>query len=253
MTKWWYAEGDQPKGPVNTDKIRQLFQAEEIGAETKVWRDGLESWQPLGELGGLKALEAEDNSSDLQEEAFEKARALAATTWPRFFARILDLFFEALIQGTTAGIMLGVLMNCFYPFSITLAMAIGWLVVFYPILMIIDGLIFAIFGNTPGKALLGLKVTTLEGESLSRSRYMRRNFAVLVKGLGLFVPFVNLATLCFQFQRLSRGKQASYDELNGWMVSSRPLGKVRIAILMLLALGVLVGLAMIPYRSLLDL
>ncbi|BBZ99851.1 DUF4339 domain-containing protein [Bradyrhizobium diazoefficiens] len=44
---WFYAEGGQRKGPVPTDKLRELLAAQTIDGETPVWRKGLADWQPL--------------------------------------------------------------------------------------------------------------------------------------------------------------------------------------------------------------
>jgi RDD family. len=41
--------------------------------------------------------------------------------------------------------------------------------------MILDAGVYSAVGNTPGKALLGLKVTTLNGSRLSYAEYSRRN------------------------------------------------------------------------------
>ncbi|MGY3487955.1 hypothetical protein ACVW1C_005838 [Bradyrhizobium sp. USDA 4011] len=44
---WFYAQGGQRKGPVTTDKLRELLAAQTIDGETPVWRKGLADWQPL--------------------------------------------------------------------------------------------------------------------------------------------------------------------------------------------------------------
>lgn len=44
---WFYAQGGERKGPVPTDKLRDLLATQTIDGETPVWRKGLADWQPL--------------------------------------------------------------------------------------------------------------------------------------------------------------------------------------------------------------
>lgn len=44
---WFYAQDGERKGPVPTDKLRELLATQIIDGETPVWRKGLADWQPL--------------------------------------------------------------------------------------------------------------------------------------------------------------------------------------------------------------
>lgn len=45
-TDWFYAQGKEPLGPVLQTTIEDLIRLGVITANTKVWREGLESWEP---------------------------------------------------------------------------------------------------------------------------------------------------------------------------------------------------------------
>ena len=43
---WYYAVGQEQKGPVTDEQLHALAQNGTINAETLVWHDGLADWQP---------------------------------------------------------------------------------------------------------------------------------------------------------------------------------------------------------------
>jgi uncharacterized RDD family membrane protein YckC len=96
-----------------------------------------------------------------------------------------------------------------------------------PVAMIFDAAIYGVFGNTPGKAMLGLKVTGLDGRRLSYTEYSRRNLSVWVRGWGLGIPFVSLVTMFVQYRTLRREKHTWYDAESGFRVNGKKAGVVR--------------------------
>lgn len=97
--------------------------------------------------------------------------------------------------------------------------------VFLFVLMVIDTLIGAIFGNTPGKSLMRISVTEQDGGSLTFSRRFKRNMGVATMGLGWSVPFLSWLLMVLQYFITRTGKAASYDEAMGFSVhKSEPMG-----------------------------
>jgi hypothetical protein len=47
---WYYAQGDQRKGPVTEAEFDTLIAAGTITAETLVWKEGMANWAPLKEV-----------------------------------------------------------------------------------------------------------------------------------------------------------------------------------------------------------
>lgn len=151
-----------------------------------------------------------------------------ATPWSRFFARIFDMWWETLLIAFILVAVLG---------HFSASLVDEWIIgpranalfgfLCLPIALVLDALLYRFVGNTPGKALLGLKVGTLDGKSLSLAQYLNRNFSMWASGLALGFPLINLFTMANQLRRLGKRQQASYDEPTGFRVRSKPSGWVR--------------------------
>ena len=50
---WYYARGEVEKGPVTSAQIKALAAAGKIRQEDFVWKEGMESWTPAGDLNEL--------------------------------------------------------------------------------------------------------------------------------------------------------------------------------------------------------
>ena len=83
-----------------------------------------------------------------------------------------------------------------------------------------------VFGNTPGKALFGLKVVSEGGEELSYLQKIWRSYKVMVFGLGMYVPVVSLIMGILQYDRVMRRGAASYDA-GLYCVRQRKLNSMR--------------------------
>jgi len=103
----------------------------------------------------------------------------------------------------------------------------GWLT--FPVVLLAEAIVFGIFGNTPGKALLGLRVTTVAGTKPSFNDYVSRLLGVYWFGLGTGFPIVSMFTMIKQYQRLKLGREAGYDS-GRFNVRGHPLGWFRIAL-----------------------
>jgi len=52
---WYYARGEQEKGPITTVQIKALAGAGKLHRDDFVWKEGMENWAPAGEVSGLFA------------------------------------------------------------------------------------------------------------------------------------------------------------------------------------------------------
>lgn len=50
---WYFADGDEERGPVTEAQIRTLIGTGNLHADDLVWREGLDDWMPAGEVPGL--------------------------------------------------------------------------------------------------------------------------------------------------------------------------------------------------------
>lgn len=245
MTAWWYAEEDKQYGPVEKDNLTQLIQAGMIGPKAIFWKVGMESWLPLDqieELHGLKSALPPPLPPKVKGKGDSPPTYFPASRWLRYFARTFDLSLETLFVAYLPGAALGFGLATLdrwtgqHPagFVEWLNGPFAWVnnpfsgILFWmlclPIMLILDAAVYHFMGNTPGKALLGLKVGLRDASPLSFGQYLGRNFSMGVSGLALGIPFIDLVTHARQAVRLGRGKPASYDEFPGYRVYAKPIG-----------------------------
>jgi uncharacterized RDD family membrane protein YckC len=222
MTAWWYADKDKKTGPVETDRLRLLLETEKIGPKTMLWHEGMEAWRPLEEVDELNELKAAIPPPLPPKATPDPLGYPLATRWPRFFARIFDAWWEILLVSFVFVAVLGRYSASFVEWinGPGASQLLGFLCL--PIALSLDALLYRVVGNTPGKALLGLKAGTLDGKPLSFAQYLSRNFSMWASGLAFGLPLINLFTMANQSRRLGKGLQASYDEPTGFRVRSKP-------------------------------
>jgi uncharacterized RDD family membrane protein YckC len=118
-----------------------------------------------------------------------------------------------------------------------------------PFAMALDALTYALFGNTPGKWLAGLRVADADGRKLRPRRYLRRNLGVYVNGLALGLGLIALITLIYNFNKVKSGRLSSWDERTDARVfrTRGGLGRTTLAATAyLLLIGSFALLALIP-------
>lgn len=150
-----------------------------------------------------------------------------ATQWPRGFARIFDIWWESILIGGAASFVLGQYSSAFLRWINQPGSDYLFGIILLPFTLLFDAAVFRLAGNTPGKAMLGIRVVSLRGTPLEFDQYLRRNFSLWSSGLGLGIPLVILFTLWRQEKRLRKGQQTSYDEKIGSRVWSKPIGEGR--------------------------
>ncbi|MAT51750.1 MAG: hypothetical protein CMK32_11270 [Porticoccaceae bacterium] len=91
--------------------------------------------------------------------------------------------------------------------------------IFLFLLMAIDTFIGAMFGNTPGKALMRIRVTEPDGTSLTIGRRFKRNVGVATVGFGWSVPFLGWLLMLVQYFVTRTGRETTYDKSMGFSVS----------------------------------
>ena len=227
MSDWWYAEKDKKNGPLEQGDLARLIKSGKIGPRTLLWKEGLESWLPLDEIEELHALIAAIPPPLPPKPSSDPLTYAMASRWPRFFARIFDSWWEVLLVQFLLGAVLGRYSAVFVEWINSPGVSYLFGILCLPGALIMDAAIYRLIGNTPGKALLGLKVGLLDASTLSFGQYLGRNFLIWVKGLALGVPLVNLFTMVYQSRRLRKGRETSYDESAGYQVRAKPIGWMR--------------------------
>lgn len=163
-------------------------------------------------------------------------RSFEKIAWSRWFARVwLDYSFLGITFGFVLSVVApdSVLLTDDFTFVFFLLIAALWIP--------IEAGFVAKWGRTPGKWLLGLRVTKLDGSRLLYSEALGRAAAVWMTGCGFLIPLVFLFTMNAQYKRVRVGQPASWDEKRGFIVEAAPLtdGQLRGLVLTVVALLVL--------------
>lgn len=225
MSEWWYQKGGEKAGPLSKDQVREVLLADTISLQTLVWTEGMESWQPISEVDALQ-----DLRQSLPPPLPPKSSGLDLLTytmagpWRRFCARMFDVWWESLVVVTAISWTLGRTSAGYLDWIRQPASGQLLALLCLPLTLVLDAAVYRIFSNSPGKALLGLKVGTIRGEPLSFNAYVRRNLRLWGSGLGLGIPLVNLVTMLQQSSRIKRNEPASYDVTAGHRVRAKPIG-----------------------------
>jgi uncharacterized RDD family membrane protein YckC len=163
-----------------------------------------------------------------------------ATPWRRFWARWLDVILGACLIG----FMLGTVRPSFYQpggFGAAHSQLFGWLVM--PIVMLLDALIYALFGNTAGKAIAGIAVRDeSSGGRLPFVVYLKRNFELYFLGLGTAFPIASLFTLYGSFRKADSGELLSWDLSADSRVIARSVNPVRTWVVAVVYIALVAGL-----------
>lgn len=164
------------------------------------------------------------DEQDIDPVARQEAETLrpAAGLWSRFWARNFDL----MIFGVVVRLALApVFPDIFWATSFWggLIEAILWL----PLALVLDALVMASFGTTPGKALWGLSVRSATGARLSLPAIVKRNFGFWLYGFGAGIPLLGIVTLALNYWQGRKGLPARWDRGAGHQVRQKPIGWLR--------------------------
>ena len=243
---WYVRRGEREIGPLGDDALRALVGTGQITPDTQLRREGLAGWTaalalpgvlgprgapaapatpaapPTSTAPAVPAARAPDAtpSEPSQSSAASAAPSAAigtarelASPWRRYWARCLDIFVSTLL----AAVLIGALRPGLLPQASAAAGRTSIIVlILLPFAFAMDSLICWALGNTPGKAIAGLKVLQKDGRRrLSAGAYLGRNFGVYVFGLALGLPLVSLFTLVYGYRRAADGALSTWDRFFG--------------------------------------
>lgn len=177
----------------------------------------------------------------------EAYRPGSAGPWARFFARTFDLVLEVWACGFVAGFVIVMFWNGLPGWlhaSAAHRLFAGLCVI--GVTFPVDACIHGVFGNTPGKAILGLAVRGPDNAPPRMSRVLLRNMGVWIEGLGFALPVVCWIPCLYQYVRLRGAREATYDTRLGTRVVQRlPVDWRRRVLFTIWAVTLLVGISMV--------
>lgn len=126
--------------------------------------------------------------------------------WRRYFARTLDFA----IYSTLWNVALIMNVN-----TIQESTAVGNLledILILLIMLLVEPVLLCLFGTTPGKWILGIRVTDNEGGRLTYREARARTWTMLLRGMGLgIIPFYNLYRLWKSYKADSDGETLDWE------------------------------------------
>lgn len=260
MSELWYYVNlkGETAGPVDFGGLVDALRTNGTGLNTLVWIDGMAGWTKAAETPTIvERLRLRRSAAQLPRGAqaaaaarLDSSQAEVASNlvpkthpWRRFFARSLDGSFAflpfaiiaiiAVAAGSVVFPVLSPLVLALLPFPLLLVVVV--------LFLLIEAFCISRFGTTPGKALYGISLRTAEGRRLPFRLAFWRAFAVLVRGQGLWIPFVNLVTIVVAYVTLKRDGQTTWDRDGEIVVRHRPFSVLRIVLLIVIWFGIIGG------------
>ncbi|MEM9479242.1 MAG: RDD family protein [Verrucomicrobiota bacterium] len=244
-------QNGEQAGPFTRFKLREKISRGEIDEETLGWYRGLDEWAPLNQIEALKVVLAESEEGDgpsspelagAEASSDEKDYSAPMRAWIRFWARNLDVTYfmtgTLVVTGATGWMDMYEFMD---PNSASVSPA--YVVILLGAWAFVESALLSSFGTTPGRALLGVKLTDGEGEFLSTSLALKRSFFVWFRGMGFGLPLLNIVMAGLSYMEVVRTNTTWWDDRTGSVVTHK---RVRFArVLMAIAIAFLLfGLAM---------
>jgi uncharacterized RDD family membrane protein YckC len=149
--------------------------------------------------------------------------AAIAGPWTRYWSRTLDLALGQYAVGGAIGLAFA-FTNPAMLQSALFSTGYGGLllaILTFPVVMAIDAVVLATFGNTLGRWIAGVRVETVDGGRPSLALCLHRNALVYVFGLALSVPLATLFSLINSFTEVNESGLAHWDRTLGTRVHVR--------------------------------
>lgn len=215
MTLWHYAVGGEAKGPIDETELLALVRTGALAHDTLVWRSGRGDWMRIADTPELiVGLEPEQPASDEGHETLPPIPSLPlARPWARFWATSLDLgllFYAANLMVTFAVLLLPWPLLQFYYQEWRIAILVAAVFASATVAVLLRAVIMSLFGTSPGKALFGIRVVQLNGQSRGLF-HLNRELMMWLTGLALHIFPLVFVTLILQYRRVAHGRPAGHD------------------------------------------
>lgn len=224
----WLIRNGEKSGPFHDYEIRQKISAGDLESTVPAWHEGLAEWKAISELDLFrKEFELKAAPEPPPTEPLPASPPVAPPPLPgsrklarRFWARWLDLHLYSAVWWLTmyaAGRDIGAMLT--NPW-VMVPQLLPW--------FILEAFMIHRFGTTPGKALLGLRVTNQDGSPLTLAAASHRSFRVLIVGIGFGWGPVAILCQALSFFTTKKLGNPLWDFLGKHQVTSQPVNPLRV-------------------------
>ena len=172
----------------------------------------------------------------------------AAGPWRRFFARLFDVWTMCLPAGFFMAAVVGRIWPAFGLWMENPSSTPTLGIIFLPVALVFEAIVFGLFGTTLGKLLFGVRVRLRDGGRPTFLQYLGRVAWMYLSGLGLGIPFVTLFTMGRQFFEVKEGRPATYDAKR-YLVQAAGTGVLRTGLAVTALAGLVAGVVFINQRE----
>ncbi len=138
--------------------------------------------------------------------------------WVRYGARLIDIFVGVLFLE----IGFAVLIPTFFAEHANICALLSLFLWCF-----VEALCLSIWGTTPGKSLLGVRINMADGSRPVYHLALSRAVNVWIRGLGLGLPLVGLVTMIVAYEKLTTNGITTWDQSGNFTVSHNRIGSVR--------------------------
>ena len=192
-------------GPFTGFEVAEEVRSGKASESTLAWHKGAEKWMPLEEIPSTSSIFVEPPPR-VEVESVQDLRARMAPermrSSIRLSARLIDLF---LLQWVVSvGVMAFGWMNAT---DLLDRPHLGLQLLPAALLVVLEGFTISVFGTTPGKWLLKVKVVADDGGKIPLGISFYRALTVWWRGVGLWLVPLNILMMALaQASLLSTGK-----------------------------------------------
>ena len=246
----WIIQNGEKTGPIHDFEVRKKIEAGELPAHTPAWHEGLPAWKPLIEIDLFerefdRPAEVPDAPYTPPEQAHDEPTPPPLPDKPHYFRRFWARWFDLYLFSGIWWISMW-----FSGRDIGETLANMWvLLLFYVPWFVLETILLHRFGTTPGKWLLGLKVTNNDGSPLELADSTRRSARVLFVGIGFGLDIIAVVCQIMAYFTTKRLGRPLWDHAGGHRVTAAPLHPLRIVafVIILFASLQLRAIVVFPY------
>ncbi len=289
--QYYVARNGQATGPFSHAQLLAQLESGEISEKDLAWHDGAPDWKPLSKVAGFEHLESisktvappepQPNQPPRQEQTVPKPSATnqvvapvkqadtltnfknhpPAGFWKRAIAYVIDYMILSISSWIITVILTLVLIGGLAATDFNGQNSTGVMIGFIAMYVVVFALwigYYAAFESsksqaTPGKLVLGLVVTDLQGERISMGRGIGRNLAKILSAIPLLIGFF-LAGFTARKQALHDlmggtlvvDKDPKAGSLPGWAIA---LLAIVVGFVMVAILGIIAAIALPAYKD----